>query len=280
MLSCEHLSFGRNGRKILRDTSFSLGPKECIGILGASGSGKTVLLHLISGFLQPEGGRITVDGIDLVTLPPEAMQLYRSRVALVEQEAPLFEHLTVAQNVAYPLFFAGYPDEKLNALTGAMLRKAGLEEKAQHSPSTLARGDRMLVQLARACVGNARIILADEPFTPLDSLQRDAAEKLLKDALKSGASVLLTSQDPLPVRRMGGTMLHLQDGMMQAAKEQAATTAPAPALEKPTFRVLDEADDIPLATIEGYKEQEVSSERKASVAKAKESAHIKVVGVS
>ena len=163
------------GEPILRSITVHVGPGEKFVVVGPSGSGKTTLLRVIAGFVTPEGGEIMIAGLSATALPPE------KRDAVYMHQTPiLFPHLTVFENVAFPLrvrrLSAGETRERVGAALDAM-QMGGFENRI---PGTLSGGQRHRVALARAIVARPSLLLLDEPFSALDpALKRDVRLALL-----------------------------------------------------------------------------------------------------
>lgn len=157
------------GRPVLAGVSLRVPPRERLGILGRSGSGKTVLLKHVVGLLRPDRGKVLVEGIDVGSGRPEALRAARAKVGYLFQSAALLNSLTVFDNVALPLREGGGRGEaEIRAEVVEGLRLVGLEQDAHKFPSELSGGMKKRAGLARALVGRRQIFLLDEPTTGLD----------------------------------------------------------------------------------------------------------------
>ncbi len=222
-------AYGKNA--LFSEFSFALQPGECLCVTGPAGSGKSSLLRLLIGVEQPSHGSIEVDGVDLRTLPAEVLRLYRTRLGVIFQEPQLLWRMTAAENVAYPLEVNDMLQSSGDAVPD-ILKRAGLSEKALLLPDALSASERMMICVARALVTNPMIILADEPFAPLDASQRASTLSLLLEARKRGASLLVFTQDPSLAEPLGGRVLSLQGGA-PAIKSAPRMESPAPKPEQP-----------------------------------------------
>ena len=150
------------------DVSFSVNAGEFFTLLGPSGCGKTTLLRMIAGFDEPDAGAIVLDGADLEATPPE-----RRPIHTVFQSYALFPHMTVAQNVAFPLRMAGKDQSEIRAKVGEVLAQVKLVEKSGQFPHELSGGQKQRVALARGLVNRPRLLLLDEPLAALDAKLRE-----------------------------------------------------------------------------------------------------------
>jgi spermidine/putrescine transport system ATP-binding protein len=153
------------------DVSLSVEAGEFFTLLGPSGCGKTTLLRMIAGFDLPDAGAILLDGRDMADTPPEKRPIHT-----VFQSYALFPHMTVSQNVAFPLRMAGKPPEELRAKVREALAQVHLEEKGSQYPHELSGGQKQRVALSRALVNRPRLLLLDEPLGALDAKLREEME--------------------------------------------------------------------------------------------------------
>jgi phospholipid/cholesterol/gamma-HCH transport system ATP-binding protein len=182
---------------ILREVSFTLQTGHTKIFLGASGAGKSTILRLALGLLQPDGGRIFVNGEQIDRMKEDELMRVRADLGMVFQEGALFDSLTVRENVGYKLIEElQWPIEKADARIKEVLGFVGLAEFMDRMPSELSGGQRRRVAIARAMAAKPRILLYDEPTTGLDpitSLSVDEEIIKLRD-LEGVSSVLVTHQ--------------------------------------------------------------------------------------
>jgi len=150
------------------DVSLQVEAGEFFTLLGPSGCGKTTLLRMIAGFDLPDAGAILLDGVDMADTPPE-----RRPIHTVFQSYALFPHMTVAQNVAFPLRMAGAAGASIAQKVGEALAMVHLEEKGDQYPHELSGGQKQRVALARSLVNRPRLLLLDEPLGALDAKLRE-----------------------------------------------------------------------------------------------------------
>jgi phospholipid/cholesterol/gamma-HCH transport system ATP-binding protein len=169
--------FSFDDHQVLTDITFSLGRDEMIFITGVSGSGKSVLLRLAIGLLQPDSGQIFVEGQEIDNLSEADLLAVRGGLmGMVFQEDSLFSGLPVYENAAYRLEEHGWSEEEIEKAVGEALRFVGLDGEEQKYPEELSGGMKRRLEIARALIGWPRIMLFDEPTMSLDPL---AALKVL-----------------------------------------------------------------------------------------------------
>ncbi|MDR1418810.1 MAG: ABC transporter ATP-binding protein [Treponema sp.] len=151
----------------LHNVSLEINKGEFFSLLGPSGCGKTTLLRIIAGFEYPDAGTVTIDGADVLPLPPD-----RRQVNTVFQNYALFPHLTVFENVAFPLRIRRLSGAEVLSRVNEYLRLVQLENHAQKKPNQLSGGQKQRVAIARALINEPRVLLLDEPLSALDAKLR------------------------------------------------------------------------------------------------------------
>ncbi len=165
-----HVSIAFDDRVVLRDLSFTIPKGEMRILFGRSGSGKTVLLKLILGLLRPDTGMVLVNGQRVDDMSEHDLLALRVGIGMVFQENALFDSLTVAQNVGYPLTEEKVAKDRVEARVAEVLGFIGLSEFADRLPSELSGGQRRRVAIGRAMAPAPGILLFDDPITGLDPL--------------------------------------------------------------------------------------------------------------
>jgi phospholipid/cholesterol/gamma-HCH transport system ATP-binding protein len=155
-------------RVVLDHLSFKVNKGETKIILGGSGGGKSTIIKLVLGLLKPDSGRIFVDGEDITEYNEVQMMPVRKNIGMVFQEGALFDSLSVYDNVAYRLHEQGLPEDQVEPEVRRMLRFVNLEDAIDKMPAELSGGMRRRVGIARALVGDPKIVLFDEPTAGLD----------------------------------------------------------------------------------------------------------------
>ena len=155
-------------RKVLNDLSFKVMKGETKIILGGSGCGKSTTIKLVLGLLKPDSGQILVDGEDITHYSEVDMMHVRKKIGMIFQEGALFDSLSVYENVAFKLHEQGVPEEEVESEVRRMLQFVNLEPAIDKMPSELSGGMRRRVGIARALVGDPKIVMFDEPTAGLD----------------------------------------------------------------------------------------------------------------
>lgn len=161
-----HLSF--DDKKVLDGVSFKVRRGETKLILGRSGGGKSTIIRLILGLLKPDSGNVLVDGEDITNYSEVSMMNIRQKIGMVFQEGALFDSLSVYENVAYRLHEKGIDEDEVEKEVRRMLQFVDLEDAIDKMPNELSGGMRRRVGIARALVGDPKIVLFDEPTAGLD----------------------------------------------------------------------------------------------------------------
>jgi len=161
-----HLAF--DDRVVLDSLSFKVMKGESKIILGGSGSGKSTTIKLVLGLLKPDRGQVLVDGEDITNYTENQMMRVRKKIGMIFQEGALFDSLSVYENVAFKLHEQGVPEEEVESEVRRMLRFVNLEDAIDTMPAELSGGMRRRVGIARALVGDPKIVMFDEPTAGLD----------------------------------------------------------------------------------------------------------------
>jgi phospholipid/cholesterol/gamma-HCH transport system ATP-binding protein len=171
-------SFG--AQKILQGVNLTIKHGETVVLIGPSGEGKSVLLKHIIGLIHPEEGTVELDGVDLCSLNERKLVSFRRRMGYLFQNAALFDSLTVAENVAFPLKEAGLRNKaEIEQRVHEALDLVELEEHKNKMPINLSGGMRKRVGIARAIIGKPECILYDEPTAGLDPIVTDVIDQMI-----------------------------------------------------------------------------------------------------
>ncbi len=239
-------SFGDN--HVLKHVSFDVKPGETVCILGRSGVGKSVSLHHIMGFLKPDSGRVIVAWEDITDYTEHEMERIRKKVTMVFQNGALFDSLTVAENVAFPLRERGdLSEEQILQIVDGMLKMVGVQEMAELLPSDLSTGMKRSVAIARALAAQPECVLYDEPTTMVDPLMAQLLGNLIERLKKqlSLTSVVVT-HDMRLAKKLADRIVFLHEAeVLFFGTYEEMTKSDHPIVQE--FLSLDEVDLAQLA---------------------------------
>jgi phospholipid/cholesterol/gamma-HCH transport system ATP-binding protein len=192
------LHFARGKRPIFAGVDLDIRRGRITAILGPSGTGKTTLLRLIGGQLQPDAGTVAVEGRDLATLSRHELYEARSRMGMLFQSGALFTDLSVSENVAFPLraHHADLPESMIRDLVLMKLNAVGLRGARDLMPAELSGGMARRVALARAIALDPDLVMYDEPFAGQDPIAMGVLVKLIKSLNEAvGVTSIIVSHD-------------------------------------------------------------------------------------
>lgn len=192
---------------------------ELVAIMGPSGAGKSTLLNVAGTLDTPTEGRVLIDGIDVSEFKaPMRAKIRREHVGIVFQDFNLIPTLTVAENVALPLELGNMPRSQARTHAVEALQEIGLAEIADRYPSEVSGGQRQRAAIARALVGERRLILADEPTGALDTTTGESVLQLLRTRVDMGAAGLLVTHEPR-FAAYADRVVYLRDGRIESASQ-------------------------------------------------------------
>jgi putative spermidine/putrescine transport system ATP-binding protein len=196
---------------VVRDLSLDVAPGEFLTLLGPSGSGKTTTLMMLAGFESPTEGEILLEGRPITRLPP-----HKRDIGMVFQNYALFPHMTVSQNVAFPLAIRGVTRAELDARVARALAVVKLEGFEARRPAQLSGGQQQRVALARAFVFNPRLVLLDEPLGALDKQLREQMQYELKQIHEAlGVTMVYVTHDQSEALTMSDRIAVFNAGRLQ-----------------------------------------------------------------
>lgn len=199
----------------LAGVSLDIAEGEFAAFVGPSGSGKSTLLHLVGGLDTPSAGSIVVEDNDLSRATDKDLAAYRNRnIGFVFQAFHLHPTYTALENVAIPLLFSGIGKAERLARAKTALEAVGLGQRAGHRPNQLSGGERQRVSIARALVGNPRIIVADEPTGNLDTANGGRIMELLSKLNAEQGITLLVATHDTELSRRARRVVTLRDGLI------------------------------------------------------------------
>jgi len=181
-----------SGRKVLDELDLEVYEGESLVVIGGSGTGKSVLLKHIIGLLKPDAGTVEVDGVKINDLGYQEITGFRRRFGMAFQEGALFDSMTVAENVAFPLRRAKWTGDRIAARVTQCLDLVHLEAAEQKMPAELSGGMRRRAGFARAIALEPRILLFDEPTTGLDPVIKAVIDEVIMNLRRSLGSTTIT----------------------------------------------------------------------------------------
>nr|WP_304511189.1 amino acid ABC transporter ATP-binding protein [Desemzia sp. RIT 804] len=213
MIKIEHLakSFGEN--VVLKDINEEIKKGEVVVIIGPSGSGKSTLLRCLNLLEKPTEGEIIFDGTSLTNVKENKLNHLREKMGMVFQSFNLFPHKNVLENMKIaPMKVKGIDDGVAEKTAIELLRKVGLEEKAQAYPSSLSGGQQQRVAIARALAMNPEVMLFDEPTSALDPEMVGEVLSVIQDLAESGMTLVVVTHEMGFAKKVADRVLFMDGG--------------------------------------------------------------------
>jgi L-cystine transport system ATP-binding protein len=210
-----HKSFGKT--EVLKGINLEMNKGDIISILGPSGSGKTTLLRCINFLEKANEGTITIDNLSLNTKNAAKKDVIslRKKTAMVFQSYNLFQHKTVLQNITEGLTVVQKKSEKeAAAIAHELLKKVGLDHKADAYPSALSGGQQQRVGIARALALNPEVILFDEPTSALDPELVGEVLDVIRKISKEGITMIIVTHEMTFAREVSNRIVFMDDGVV------------------------------------------------------------------
>ncbi len=195
MLQTDSLSFSYTNGPSFSFPNLNIAAQEVLVVLGNSGNGKTTLLHLLAGLMEPRSGSVRINGQSITDLSGKNRDRFRGKnIGVIFQQAQFVRSINVIQNLQLARSLAGLPNDVL--LATELLAELGIADKANNHPSELSIGERQRASIARALVINPKVVLADEPTSALDDENCElVAELLQKTVTGHGAALVIVTHD-------------------------------------------------------------------------------------
>lgn len=214
VIKIEHLSKSFGELEVLKDISMEIKKGEVVAILGPSGSGKSTLLRCINLLEQPTGGTIYVDGVNIMDKSTDIGQI-RKNVGMVFQHFNLFHNMTVLRNMTYaPMVVNKLSKKEAEEKAMALLKRVGLEEKANQYPSRLSGGQKQRVAIARALAMEPEVLLFDEPTSALDPEMVKEVLDVIKSLTTTGITLAIVTHEMGFAREVADRICFLDGGYL------------------------------------------------------------------
>ncbi|MEH3123476.1 MAG: ABC transporter ATP-binding protein [Sphingomonas phyllosphaerae] len=195
---------------------------EFVAIMGPSGCGKSTLLNIIGMLDSPTSGSYLFDGQEVATLGEAALSdIRKSAIGFIFQNFNLVDELTVRENIELALLYHSIPAAKRRERVDAVMDKVGIAHRARHRPSQLSGGQQQRVAVARAVVGEPKLILADEPTGNLDTAHGEEVMRMLRTLNEEGATIAMVTHSPAHAAYAGRTV-EMLDGRVLVQTRRAA----------------------------------------------------------
>lgn len=199
--------------EVLKGVDLDVAKGEIVSLMGPSGAGKTTLLQIIGTLASADGGRVIVDGVDVLSLKGNALSRFRNeRIGFVFQFHQLFAEFTAVENVMMPALIGGKDFKAARRDAMELLEYMNLKERAEHKPNELSGGEKQRVAVARALINHPAVLLADEPSGSLDSKNREELQSLfMKLRAEMGQTIFVVTHDE-ELARQGDRVVNILDG--------------------------------------------------------------------
>lgn len=200
----------------LQEATFSLTENSTTILFGASGSGKSTILNILSGILPPSSGHVEVQGQNVYEHCPDELSHYRANnIGFIHQSNYWIKSLNVIENVSVPLFFLGYSRKEAAKVAIKSLDRLGMASYAKKSPVVLSGGEQQRIAVARALVNDPPIIIADEPTGNLDTENGDMIMRLLLTTQIESKRTLIIVTHNMEYLSLADHLLKIQDGRLE-----------------------------------------------------------------
>lgn len=217
MIEIKDVQKSFDNKPIIKGVSMNLEAGKCNLIIGASGSGKTVLTKCVVGLFTPEEGQILFEGEDMVTMEKKERKELRQKIGMLFQGSALFDSMTVEQNVMFPMdMFSNQSTAEKKKRVDEVLSRVNLEEAHKKFPSEISGGMKKRVGIARAIVLNPKYLFCDEPNSGLDPQTSLLIDKLIKEiTVEYNMTTVVITHDMNSVMEIGDHIVYMYDGLKQ-----------------------------------------------------------------
>jgi phospholipid/cholesterol/gamma-HCH transport system ATP-binding protein len=214
----DHVTKSFGPLKVLDDISLEIPRGRAFGLLGRSGTGKSVTLRHMVGLVKPDRGKVFIEGTDITPLDSHELAPIRRRLGFLFQSSALFDSISVGENVAFPMRrHTDWPDGEIRERAWTKLARVGLEGHYDKMPSELSGGMRKRAGLARAMALDPGILLVDEPSAGLDPITSHEIDELLVELKKNAGTTLVIVTHNIPsARTVADELAFIHDGCLLA----------------------------------------------------------------
>lgn len=212
---CKSYFLGKQELPVLKGIDLLIMKNEYAALMGPSGSGKSTLMNIIGCLDSPTSGRYILNGKDVSNMDDnELADVRNTEIGFVFQQFNLLPRLKAWENVALPLIYAGVQKAEREERAHAILKKVGLEDRAEHKPNELSGGQSQRVAIARALINNPSLILADEPTGNLDTKTSIEIMDLFSAIHEQGNTVVLVTHEE-DIAKLTRRIVRIRDGMVE-----------------------------------------------------------------
>jgi phospholipid/cholesterol/gamma-HCH transport system ATP-binding protein len=214
MIEFDDVLFSYGSRPVLKNISFSIRANEKVAVLGGSGEGKTTILKLALGLLQPDSGRILIEGEDITGKNEDELREFRMKFSIVFQEGALFDSLSVRENVAFCLReYSRMSEQEIDEKVRALLRRVGMEDAVDLMPEELSGGMHRRVAVMRSLAAfEPEMFLYDEPTGGLDPVNADIVYNLIAELSNEERGFVMVTHEVRAAVRAAERFLLLDKG--------------------------------------------------------------------
>lgn len=217
MIEINNITKSFAGRTIISNIDAVMETGKCNLIIGASGSGKSVLTKVMVGLFEPDAGEVLFDGLNMTTIEQDKRKELRQQIGMLFQGSALFDSMTVEQNVMFPLdMFTDWTHSKKQKRVDEVLARVNLKEAHKKYPAEISGGMKKRVGIARAIVLNPRYLFCDEPNSGLDPQTSMLIDRLIKElTTEFNTTTIVVTHDMNSVMEIGDNIIYLHQGQKQ-----------------------------------------------------------------
>ena len=215
MIEVKGLKKEFNGLKVLNGIDYKIKQGEKIVVIGPSGSGKSTFLRCLNLLEEPTEGEVWFDGVN-ITDPQNDINKMRQKMGMVVQHFNLFPHMTVLGNITFaPVRLGLQTKEEANANAMRLLKRIGLEDKANEYPNRLSGGQKQRIAIVRALAMNPEVLLFDEPTSALDPEMVGEVLDLIRELANEGMTMVIVTHEMGFAREVGTRVLFIDEGVIK-----------------------------------------------------------------